>query len=103
MKLVIRADDVGYSAVNDIGAFEALEQGVATAADVMLDAPHAPQALERLRQMPWISVGWHPHFWCSPVLVFGYGMSSRVSATLFATARWTIMSRAIRRATQACL
>ena len=79
MKLVIRADDVGYSAVNDIGAFEALEQGVATAADVMLDAPHAPQALERLRQMPWISVGWHPHFgarrcclpqrypaWCSP-------------------------------------
>ena len=64
MKLVIRADDVGYSAVNDIGAFEALEQGVATAADVMLDAPHAPQALERLRQMPWISVGWHPHFWC---------------------------------------
>ena len=68
MKLVIRADDVGYSAVNDIGAFEALEQGVATAADVMLDAPHAPQALERLRQMPWISVGWHPHFWCSPVL-----------------------------------
>ena len=68
MKMIIRIDDVGYSAVNDIGAFETIENGVATAADVMLEAPNTVAALERLRDYPWISVGWHTHFWCSPVL-----------------------------------
>ena len=33
----------------------------------------------------------------------GCGMSSRASATPFATVRWTTTSRAIRRATRACL
>ena len=55
------------------------------------------------QKKPAIVAGTVAVVWCSPVLVFGYGMSSRVSATLFATARWTIMSGAIRRATQACL
>lgn len=68
MKMVIRADDMGYSVVNDIGAFESIEQGVVTAADVMLDGPNAAATLDKLRGMPWISVGWHAHFWCSPVL-----------------------------------
>lgn len=68
MKLVIRADDVGYSRVCNIGAFETMETGVVTSADVMLDTPGTVDALERLRDFPWISVGWHAHFWGSPVL-----------------------------------
>lgn len=67
-KIVIRADDVGYTAVNNIGAFEAFDRGLATAADVMLDTPGTEDALERLKRYPWISIGWHTHFWGSPVL-----------------------------------
>lgn len=67
-KLIIRADDVGYTEVCNIGAFEAIEKGVVTSADVMLDTPGTEDALERLKTLPWISVGWHKHFWGSPVL-----------------------------------
>lgn len=68
MKMIIRADDVGYTNVCNIGAFEALAHGVSTHAEVMLDTPGAVDALERLKAMPWISVGWHAHFWGWPVL-----------------------------------
>ena len=68
MKLIVRADDVGYSAVSNIGAFETIEKGITTSADVMLESPGTVDALERLKEFPWISVGWHTHFWCSPVL-----------------------------------
>lgn len=68
MKMIIRADDVGFTDVCNIGTFETFDKGVATAADVMLDAPGAVDALKRLRDYPWISVGWHAHMWCSPVL-----------------------------------
>lgn len=68
MKLIIRADDVGYTDVCNIGAFRTFEEGYCTAADVMLDTPGTVDALERLSRMPWISVGWHNHFWGSPVL-----------------------------------
>ena len=67
-KLIVRADDVGYTLVNNIGAFETMTNGVVTAADVMLECPGTVDALERLKEMPWISVGWHTHFWGSPVL-----------------------------------
>jgi predicted glycoside hydrolase/deacetylase ChbG (UPF0249 family) len=39
-----------------------------THADVMLDSPGTEDALRRLRELPWISVGWHIHFWGKPVL-----------------------------------
>lgn len=67
MKLVIRADDVGYTDVCNIGAFESIDNGVVTSADVMLDCPGTEDALRRLRDYPWISVGWHAHFWGAPV------------------------------------
>lgn len=67
-KMVVRIDDVGYTPVNDIGAFEVFDHGVGTAADVMLDTPGTEGALLRLREYPWISVGWHTHFWGKPVL-----------------------------------
>lgn len=67
-KMIVRADDVGFSKVCNIGAFETIEKGVVTSADVMLDCPGTEDALERLRAYPWISVGWHMHMWGSPVL-----------------------------------
>lgn len=67
-KLIIRGDDVGFTKVCNIGAFEAIEKGVMTSADVMLDSPGTEDALERLKALPWISVGWHTHMWGAPVL-----------------------------------
>ncbi len=68
MKMIIRADDVGFSEVCNIGCFETFDRGLSTAADVMLDCPGTEDALRRLRDYPWISVGWHTHMWGSPVL-----------------------------------
>lgn len=68
MQLVVRADDVGYTDVCNIGAFEAIENGIVTSADIMLDCPGTVDALYRLQKLPWISVGWHAHFWGTPVL-----------------------------------
>ncbi len=65
--MVVRADDIGMSKVCNIGTFEAIENGVVTSADVMLDSPGTEDALERLRSYPWISVGWHMHMWGAPV------------------------------------
>ena len=68
MKLVIRADDVGYTDVCNIGAFETLDHGVVTSADVMMDTPGTVDALQRLKAYPWISIGWHTHMWGTPLL-----------------------------------
>ncbi len=67
-KMIVQADDVGFSDVCNIGAFKTVEDGVVTAMDVMLDCPGTVDALERLRILPWISVGWHMHMWGAPVL-----------------------------------
>jgi chitin disaccharide deacetylase len=68
MKMIIRADDVGYTNVTNIGTFEAIDRGVVTSTDIMLDTPGAEDALGRIKEYPWISFGWHTHFWGSPVL-----------------------------------
>ena len=67
-RLIIRTDDVGYTNVHNIGTFETYDHGYSTSADVMLDSPGTLDALRRLREMPWVSIGWHTHFWNSPVL-----------------------------------
>jgi len=67
-KMIVRADDVGYTHVFNLGTFEAIRNGVVTSADVMLESPGTEEALLLLKDMPWISVGWHTHFWFSPVL-----------------------------------
>lgn len=67
-KMIVRADDIGHSVVCNIGSFEAIDHGVVTSADVMLDSPGTEDALQRLRACPWISVGWHMHMWGAPVL-----------------------------------
>ena len=67
-KLVIRVDDVGHSKVHNIGTFEAIDAGMVSSADVMLDSPGTNDALERLKAYPWLSLGWHMHMWGTPVL-----------------------------------
>ena len=62
-RLIVRADDVGYTELYDLGVYKAIQEGVVTAADVMLDSPHTVEALKWLKERPWISIGWHPHFW----------------------------------------
>ena len=61
-KMIVRADDVGYSDVCNIGTFKSIEEGIVTSADIMPDAPGIVDALNRLKEMPWISIGWHSHF-----------------------------------------
>lgn len=67
-KMIVRADDVGYTVPFNDGAFKAIDDGVVTSADLMLDCPGSIDAMIRLRERPWISVGWHSHFWGWPVL-----------------------------------
>ncbi len=68
MKLIVRADDVGYTKTHNDGTFETIEKGITTACDLMLDCPGFEDACERLKQYPWISIGWHTHLWGRPVL-----------------------------------
>lgn len=68
MKLIVKADDFGYTRSYNDGTMKAIEEGIVTVVDVMLDTPGTVDALERIRNYPWISVGWHGgHFWGKPV------------------------------------
>lgn len=67
-KMIIQADDVGHSKVCNIGTFDAIDGGMVTAVDIMLDSPGTEDALERLKAYPWLSLGWHMHMWGAPVL-----------------------------------
>ncbi|MCD7820111.1 MAG: ChbG/HpnK family deacetylase [Lachnospiraceae bacterium] len=67
-KMVIRTDDVGYSLAHNMGTFETYDHGWSSHAEVMLDCPGAVDALQRLKDMPWVSIGWHTHFWNAPIL-----------------------------------
>ena len=68
MKLCYRADDFGYTVLFNDGVFKAIEQGIITHVDIMLDTPGAEDAMVRIKDYPWISIGWHTHFWGRPVL-----------------------------------
>jgi len=67
-RIIVRADDIGYSEVYNMGSFESIDNGIVTAADVMLDGEGAEHALEELNKRPWISFGWHAHFWGYPLI-----------------------------------
>ena len=68
MKLVIRADDFGFTKVLNDGLLKAVENGVVTTIDIMLDTPGFEDAAERMKNYPWISTGWHTHFYWKPTL-----------------------------------
>lgn len=68
MKLIVRADDFGYTKAYNEGVMEAVENGIITHLDIMLDTPGTVEALELAKEHPWLSLGWHTHFWGRPVL-----------------------------------
>jgi len=68
MKLIVRADDFGYTRTHNDGTMVAIDHGIVTSVDIMLDTPGTVDALERIKDYPWISIGWHSHFWGRPVL-----------------------------------
>ncbi|NTW96491.1 MAG: ChbG/HpnK family deacetylase [Erysipelotrichaceae bacterium] len=68
MKLIVRADDVGYTKAHNDGTFEAIDNGIVTSVDLMFDTPGTMDALIRMKEYPWISIGWHAHFWGKPLL-----------------------------------
>ena len=67
-RLIYRCDDVGYTETYDLGIFKVIDAGIGCSADVMFDAEHAKEALEKVKERPWLSVGWHRHLWERPVL-----------------------------------
>lgn len=67
-RLVFRCDDVGYTEAYDLGVFKVFDAGIGSSADVMFDSPHTVEALLKLRDYPWLSIGWHRHLWESPIL-----------------------------------
>lgn len=68
MKLVVRADDFGFTKVLNDGLLKAVENGVVTTIDIMLDTPGFEDAAERMKNYPWVSTGWHTHFYWKPTL-----------------------------------
>lgn len=68
MRLCIKADDYGYTKTFNDGSLKTIDEGILTSLDIMLDTPGAVDAMERMMAYPWISVGWHAHFWGRPVL-----------------------------------
>lgn len=69
MKLAFKTDDVGYSHVHNLGTFEAVDNGVVTHLDIMLDCKEGTdEALEFAKNHAWLSTGWHAHFWGWPIL-----------------------------------
>ena len=67
-RLVFRVDDVGYTPIYDLGVMEAFNAGIGSSADVMFDSPDTIEVLKKLKEMPWLSIGWHRHLWERPVL-----------------------------------
>lgn len=67
MKLIVRADDYGYTEAYNMGTIKSIKDGITTSVDLMLDTPGTEDAIERIKEFPWISIGWHTHFWGSPV------------------------------------
>lgn len=68
MKLIVRADDFGYTKTHNDGTMLAINEGIVTSVDIMLDTPGTLDALTRIKDFPWISMGWHAHFWGKPIL-----------------------------------
>ena len=61
MKLIVRGDDMGYCEAFNYGYVEAIRNGIVTSAELMIGMPGTEQAVEMLKEFPWIPVGWHVH------------------------------------------
>lgn len=68
MDVVFRASDIGFSDIYDMGAFRAIDHGVITSANVMIDGIDAVPALRKLRERPQVSIEWQRNLWERPIL-----------------------------------
>jgi predicted glycoside hydrolase/deacetylase ChbG (UPF0249 family) len=59
---IVNADDLGMSDEIDRGIFEALDRGIVTSASLMVDGPHAVEALRHIRRRSDVSLGLHVAF-----------------------------------------
>ncbi|MCD8021771.1 MAG: ChbG/HpnK family deacetylase [Lachnospiraceae bacterium] len=66
MKVIFRADDMGYSADYNEGVLKAIDEGVVSSVDVMLDMPGSDHALIEMKKRPWVTMNWHPRFLLEP-------------------------------------
>jgi hypothetical protein len=60
--VIVNADDLGMSAEVDRGIFDALDRGIVTSVSVMVDGPHAVEAIRLARQRSDVSLGLHVAF-----------------------------------------
>lgn len=67
MKVVFRADDMGYSDICNLGCLKTIDEGVTSMVEVMMDTPGADSALAAMKKRPWVTLCWHSHYWGSPV------------------------------------
>jgi predicted glycoside hydrolase/deacetylase ChbG (UPF0249 family) len=59
---IINADDLGMSAEIDRGIFEALDRGIVTSTSLIVDGPHAAEAVRQVQHRADVSLGLHVAF-----------------------------------------
>ena len=60
--VIVNADDLGMSEEVDRGIFDALDRGIVTSASVMVDGPHAVEAVRLAKRRSDVSLGIHVAF-----------------------------------------
>jgi len=60
--VIVNADDLGLSDEVDRGIFEAHDRGIVTSASLLVDGPHAADAVRLARQRPGLGLGIHVAF-----------------------------------------
>ena len=60
--VIVNADDLGLSDEIDRGIFEAHDRGIVTSASLLVDAPHAADAIQLARRRPKLGLGIHVAF-----------------------------------------
>ena len=59
---IVNADDLGMSEEIDHGIFEAFDRGIVTSASLLVDGPHAVEAVRQVRRRADVSLGLHVAF-----------------------------------------
>ncbi|HEX7786458.1 MAG TPA: ChbG/HpnK family deacetylase [Methylomirabilota bacterium] len=59
---IVNADDLGMSAEIDRGIFEGFDRGIVTSASLLVDSPHAHEAVHQVRRRADVSLGLHVAF-----------------------------------------
>jgi len=59
IRLIVRADDIGFSHTSNLACIEAATEGIATTVEIMVPGPWFPEAARMLREHPEIDAGIH--------------------------------------------